>query len=132
MPTGPFKNLNQNTRNYIFLAILTVLAVAAISMTYTTYVVATGQVSFNVRNITEASDSCEAELDSQYGDTIISKSYDHSSSRYDERIRKYFIYYRFTTRTEDDDGIMVIEDKMISCEIREFLGYVSATQTFDL
>ncbi len=132
MPAALFRKLSRKTRAYIMLAMFVVLSMAAISLTYTTYSVATGKISFTVRDIGEASDSCEQELTDLYGNNILSKSYDHGSSRYDQRLRRYKVWYRFTLRSPTEQGTMVIEDKMIVCEIREFLGYVSSFQVYDL
>jgi hypothetical protein len=113
------------------LTLLLIITVITVIATYVKYRDEDGNIRFNVATVDAAANSCENYIDDQFGQDIIHKAYDHGSSRYEPNSRRYIIWYRISTRTPDEDGVMTVKDLLAKCEIWEFLGYVSNFESYD-
>ena len=83
-----------------------------------------------MRDIGMASDACEERINDEFEATVISKSYDDISSRYELEKRQYVVYYRVTSRDATEE-IDTIKTQLAKCIIEERRGYITSFEVID-
>lgn len=109
----------------IFIVVTAVASTVIISKTVF------GPTITTTRDIGMASDVCEERIVKDYKKTLINKSYDDISSRYEPSNNQYIVYYRITLRTVTDDT-SAITTHLAKCIVWEKLGYVSSFEVIDI
>ncbi len=123
---------NDNKKRASYLLIALVITVVSIVATFITVSATNQKNAFRAGDIDAAANSCAEEIDDEYGDELFHSSFDAGSSSFNARRKTYTIWYRVSTRSTDKHGISSVKDMMVKCEVKEFLGYVSRMENYDL
>jgi hypothetical protein len=124
-----FKNINGSTKINIILILLVI--VATLVAIYYAKNSNPEKKPFYARSMNDASYDCEDKIISKFKDSLVIKTFDNFSSRYEANKRQYLIYYRISVK-EKQDNAPTIKDYMAKCVVWERLGYVSNFSVFEI